>query len=72
MTNGLKIQIRRLPITDLINLTFKKSIKKLKNLYPQMTLFIFSDDLDFVRNNFKFDVPVEFVEAVKLIKKNYF
>ena len=38
-------------------------INKLKNSCPQISLFVFSDDLNFVKNNFKFDVPVEFVEG---------
>lgn len=51
---------------------YYECIKKLKNLYPQMTLFIFSDDLDFVRNNFKFDVPVEFVEGCETDEEELF
>ena len=42
---------------------YYECINRLKNLYSDITLFIFSDDLDFVRKNFKFDVSVEFVEG---------
>lgn len=42
---------------------YYECINRLKKLYPQMTLFIFSDDLDFVKKIFKFDVPAEFVEG---------
>ncbi|MBR6013827.1 MAG: alpha-1,2-fucosyltransferase [Selenomonadaceae bacterium] len=41
---------------------YYECISILKSRYPQMTLFIFSNELDFVGKNFKFDVPVEYVK----------
>ena len=35
----------------------------LKKIYPDITIFVFSDDLDWCRENLKFDVPVQFVEG---------
>ena len=35
----------------------------MKQNYPNLTLFVFSNDLNWVKNNFKFNVPVEFVES---------
>ncbi|MCR5834409.1 MAG: alpha-1,2-fucosyltransferase [Selenomonadaceae bacterium] len=43
-------------------------LNELKKSCSNLTAFIFSDDLDWVKNNFKFDVPVEFVEGCE---KNY-
>ena len=41
---------------------YQTAIDELKKFYPDMTIFIFSDDLDWTRENFNFDVPTEFVE----------
>ena len=37
-------------------------IDELKKDCPNMTVFVFSDDLEWAENNFKLDVPVEFVK----------
>ena len=42
---------------------YYNAVEKLKSYVEKFTLFVFSDDLDFVKNNFKFDMPVEFVEG---------
>ena len=36
-------------------------VNELRKSYPDISLFVFSDDLDFARKNLKFDVPMEFV-----------
>ncbi len=41
---------------------YYECINTLKNSNPEMTLFVFSNDLEWVKNNFQFDVPVEFVK----------
>lgn len=38
-------------------------VERLKKLYPNLTLFVFSDDLQWAKDNFKFGVPIEFVEG---------
>lgn len=42
---------------------YEKSIAELKKDNPNLTLFVFSDDLDWCKENLKFDVPTEFVEG---------
>ncbi len=37
--------------------------EELKKTFPKLTLFVFSDDHDWVKNNMHFNVPVEFVEG---------
>ena len=45
---------------------FLECINELKKNYPQITLFIFSDELNWARENLKFDVPTEFVEGCEV------
>lgn len=38
-------------------------IDVLKKEFPNLTVFVFSDDLKWAKNNFKLDVPIEYVEG---------
>ena len=38
-------------------------VNQLKKDFPNLTVFVFSDDLKWAKNNFKLDVPMEFVEG---------
>ena len=42
---------------------YLECINRLKNSCENITLFVFSDDLDWVKKNLNFDVPMEFVEG---------
>ena len=39
------------------------SLKELQKDFPNLTVFVFSDDLQWCKENLKFDVPTEFVEG---------
>lgn len=45
------------------NKYYCECINQLKNSYPNLTLFVFSDELNWVKENLNFDVPTEFVEG---------
>ena len=47
-------------------------VNELKKSYPDMTIFIFSDDLDWTRENFNFDVPTEFVENCERDEEEFY
>ena len=42
---------------------YEECINRLKKEFPDLTLFVFSDDLEWCKENFKFNVPTEFVEG---------
>ena len=42
---------------------YYQCIEELKNHYPQMTVFVFSNSLSWTKENLHFDMPMEFVEG---------
>ena len=42
---------------------YKTCLEELKKFFPKMTVFVFSDDLNWVKNNLKFNFTFEFVEG---------
>ena len=42
---------------------YQVCIEELQKNFPNLTVFIFSDDLEWCKENLKFDVPTEFVEG---------
>jgi hypothetical protein len=41
---------------------YKKAVECIANKAGELTLFIFSDDIEWVKNNLKFDFPIIFVD----------
>ena len=55
--------VKLVHITGLIPLDYYKiCVAELKKFFPNLKAFIFSEDLDWVRENLKLDIPMEFVE----------
>ncbi len=44
-------------------LYYEQAIAHLKKTENDMSLFVFSDDLEWCKNNFKFDLPINFVDS---------
>ena len=42
---------------------YYECINRLKREYPNITVFVFSDDIDWCRENLRFDAPTEFVSG---------
>ena len=42
---------------------YKDCINALKNIYPNITVFVFTNDLDWARQNLRLGVPTKFVEG---------
>ena len=47
-------------------------VNELKKFYSEITLFIFSDDIDWVKDNLKFDVPAEYVENCEIDEEEFY
>lgn len=45
---------------------YKKALAEIKKKYPNVKLFIFSDDIDWARENLQFDSPTSFVSCPEL------
>ena len=67
--NSVALHIRHGDYLDSIHIIglipldyYRTCIAELKKFFPNLTAFIFSDDLKWVRENLKLDVPMEFVE----------
>ena len=51
---------------------YETCIKQLKEMYPNVTAFIFSDDLQWVKENLRLDVPTEFVEGCETDDEDFY
>ena len=67
--NSVALHIRHGDYVDLVHITglipldyYKICVAELKKFFPNLTAFIFSEDLDWARENLKLDVPMEFVQ----------
>lgn len=56
--NPNKLNFGTLPVNY-----YFRCIEELKKVTPQFTVFVFSNDLEWAKENLKFDVPTEFVEG---------
>ena len=51
---------------------YKTCIEQLKKTFPDITVFVFSDNLDWARENLKLDVPTEFVEGCETDNEEFY